>query len=350
MELVKESIRNLKEYVPNNLKYKIKLDANEGKNILFKDIYKEGIKFEEDFNINFYPDNEAILLREEIGKYININPENLIAGNGSSEMIELIIKTFVDKDEVILSFVPTFSMYSIFSKIYSAKFIGLKSNEDFSVDIELLINKAKEINPKVIILCNPNNPTGYLIDKDYIKMLLENTDSIVVVDEAYIEFAGDSMVNEIGNYKNLIVLRTLSKALGLASLRLGYMASNEKIINIINKVKSPYNLNALTQYVGVMALKNKDKIMSYVEDVKKEREFLYSKLKEIGIKAFKSYGNFIFFECEITDLKYKLAKHGILIRDFSEDLEGYFRVTVGSEYENREFIKCLKEIKENEKS
>ncbi|WP_291583227.1 histidinol-phosphate transaminase [Clostridium sp. UBA6640] len=350
MELVKESIRDLKEYVPNNLKYRIKLDANEGKNILFKDIYKEGIKFEGDFNINFYPDNEAILLREEIGKYININPANIIAGNGSSEMIELIIKTFVDKDEVILSFAPTFSMYSIFSKIYSTKFIGIKSNEDFSVDIELLINKAKEVNPKVVILCNPNNPTGYLIDEEHIKRLLEKTDSIVVVDEAYIEFAGDSMVNEIGNYKNLIVLRTLSKALGLASVRLGYMASNEKIINIINKVRSPYNLNALTQYVGVMALKNKDKIMSYVEKVKKEREFLYSKLKEIDIKAFKSYGNFIFFKCEIADLKYKLANHGILIRDFSEDLKGYFRVTVGSKYENREFIKCLKEIKENEKS
>ncbi|WP_027626274.1 histidinol-phosphate transaminase [Clostridium lundense] len=350
MELVKESIRNLKEYVPNNLDYKIKLDANEGKNILFKDIYKEGIKFGEDFNINFYPDNETTLLREEIGKYINVNSANIIAGNGSSEMIELIIKTFVDKDEVILSFTPTFSMYSIFSKIYSTKFIGLKSNKDFSVNIELLINKAKEVNPKVIILCNPNNPTGYLIDKDHIKTLLENTDSIVVVDEAYIEFAGDSMVNEIGNYKNLIVLRTLSKALGLAAVRLGYMVSNEKIINIINKVRSPYNLNALTQYVGITALKNKDKIMCYVEEVKKERESLYSKLKEIGIEVFKSYGNFVFFKCEIINLKYRLAEYGILIRDFSEDLKGYFRVTVGSEYENREFIKCLKEIKENAKS
>lgn len=350
MELVKDSIRDLKEYVPNNMDYKIKLDANEGKNILFKDIYESGIKFAEDFNINFYPDNEAIILKEEIGKYINVNPLNIVAGNGSSEMIELIIKTFVDKDEVILSFIPTFSMYSIFSKIYSAKFIGIQSNDDFSVDIKLLINKAKEINPKVIVLCNPNNPTGYLIDKNYIKMLLENTDSIVVVDEAYIEFAEDSMVNEIGNYENLIVIRTLSKALGLAAVRLGYMVSNKKIINIINKVRSPYNLNALTQNVGVMALKNKDKIMCYVEEVKKEREFLYSKINEMGIKAYKSYGNFIFFKCNIIDLKYKLAKYGILIRDFSEDLKGYFRVTVGSQYENAEFIKCLKEIKENEKS
>lgn len=350
MDLIKNSIKNLKEYKPNKIPYQIKLDANEGKNILLKELYKEGLKFDEDFNINFYPDNDATLLKKEISKYLNINTTNIVAGNGSSEMIELIIKTFVDKDEIILSFKPTFGMYSVFSQIYSAKFVCIESNEDFSLDINKLITKAKEIKPKVIFLCNPNNPTGYLIDKKDIIKLLQNTNSIVVVDEAYMEFAKGSMVDEILKHENLIVLRTLSKALGLAAIRLGYILSNEQIIKIINKVRSPYNLNAITQYIGAKALQNKDKIFDYIEDVKKEREFLYKKLSRLGIKTYKSYGNFLFFNSNIKNLFDKLAKDGILIRKFSGELDGFYRVSVGYKNENRAFIKSLKEIIKNENS
>ena len=350
MELVKKSIRDLKGYNPNQVPFRIKLDANEGKNILFNDMASKGLVFGEDFNINFYPDNDAVLLREEIGRYIGIDPSHIIAGNGSSEMIELVIKTFVDKDEAIMSFVPSFSMYSVFSRIYSAKFIGVESNEDFSVDIDILIKKAKEINPKVILLCNPNNPTGYLIDKKNIEKLLAETDSIVVVDEAYMEFAEGSMVQEVSKYKNLIVLRTLSKALGLAAIRLGYMISNGEIIKIINNVKSPYNLNAITQYIGAMALKKKDKIIDYVEEVKKERVFLFNELKELPFEVYKSSANFVFFKSDIDDLDEKLAEEGILIRSFSGDLLGYYRATVGNRNENLELIKLLKEIIKNEKN
>ncbi|WFD11158.1 histidinol-phosphate transaminase [Tepidibacter hydrothermalis] len=350
MELVKESIKNLKEYKTNKIDFKIKLDANEGKNILLQDIYKEGIKFNEDFNLNFYPDNDAYLLKQEIKKYLNVDTSNIIAGNGSSEMIELVIKTFVDKGEIILSPIPTFSMYSVFSQIYSAQFIGIQSNEDFKVDIDKLIEKSNELNPKVIFICNPNNPTGNLINKNDIKKLLENTNGLVVVDEAYMEFAEGSMVDEISNYENLIVLRTLSKALGLAGIRLGYMTANQKIIDVINKVKSPYNLNAISQYIGVKALKNKDKIFEYIEEVKNEREFLYKELNEMKIKAYKSYANFIFFKWDINNLYEKLIDYGILIRKFSDELEGYYRVSVGNKNENERFIKILKEIIENEKS
>lgn len=349
MQTVKESIKGLKAYNTNQKSYKIKLDANEGKNILFDDI-SEGLSFEKDFNINFYPDNDAVALREEIGRYLDMNPSNIVAGNGSSEMIELVMKTFVDKNEAIMSFVPSFSMYSVFSRIYSAKFIGVESNEDYSVDMDLMIKRAKEINPKVILICNPNNPTGFLIDKNEIERLLAEVDSIVVVDEAYMEFAEGSMVQEISKYKNLIVLRTLSKALGLAAIRLGYMISNEKIINIINSVKSPYNLNAVTQYIGAMALRKKDKIIDYVEAVKKERTFLFNELKKLPFGVYKSYANFVFFRSDINDLDKKLERDGILIRSFSGDLKGYYRVTVGNRAENTELIKSLKEIVKNEKS
>lgn len=348
MDLIRNNIKNLEEYEPNNMPYRIKLDANEGKNILFQDINKDGIRFTEDFNINLYPDSDATLLRAQIGKYLNINPDNIVAGNGSSEMIELVMKTFIDKDDIILSFVPTFSMYSIFSKIYSAKFVGVNSNDDFSADMNVLIRIAKEIKPKIIFLCNPNNPTGYFTDKNEIKKLLENDDSIVVVDEAYIEFARDSMVDEISNYKNLIVLRTLSKALGLAAIRLGYMVACEDIVKTVKIVKSPYNLNTISQYIGIEALVNKGKILKYVEEVKIQRDYLYGELIQLPLKVYQSHANFIFFKSDVDGLSKELAKEGILIRSFSGDLEGFYRVTVGNRWENEEFLKSLKEILKNE--
>ncbi len=343
MKLVKENIENINKYEPNKKPYSIKLDANEGENIFFSDIGDE-------LKLNLYPDGDSSLLRDEIGKYLNVDPNNIVAGNGSSEMIELVMKAFIDKGDIILSFIPTFSMYHIFSQIYSAKFIGINSNENFVQDVDVLIEEAKNIKPKIIFICNPNNPTGYLMNKYEIKKLLNNTDSLVVVDEAYIEFAQGSMVEYISEYENLIVLRTLSKAFGLAAIRVGYMVSNKHIIDIINKVKSPYNLNSISQYVGVKALREKEKMFQYVEEVKKERKYLYNKLKKLPIEVYPSNGNFIFFKSEVSKLDEKLNEKGILIRSFSKDLENHYRVTVGNRWENEEFIKSLKEILENENS
>lgn len=347
MELVRRTIMDLKEYKPNYSAYKIKLDANEGKNLFFGN---DDIKCMEAINISLYPDSSSLGLRQEIGKYININPSNIIAGNGSSEMIELIMKTYIDKDDIVLGFTPSFSMYSIFSQIYSAKFIGVRSNDDFSLSIDNLIEKAKEVNPKIIIICNPNNPTGYLIDKSQIKRLIESVNSIVVLDEAYIEFADGSMVGGIYSYNNLIVLRTLSKAFGLAGLRLGYLVAGESIIGIINKVKSPYNLNAISQYFGIKALKSSNKVKDYIEKVKTQRDYLYKELKKLGLTVYPSHGNFLFFKSNKESLNKILEKQGILIRNFSEELDGYYRVSVGSPWENKEFIKILKGILKNENS
>lgn len=348
--MMKNSIKNLTAYKTCNLPFTIKLDANEGKNILLENIIKEGLKFNGSFNLNYYPDNEAHLLKNEISKYVNIPSENIIVGNGSSEMIELVIKAFVDKDEIILSPIPSFSMYSIFSQIYSATFIGLPCSEDFSIDMDKIIQKAIEINPKVIFICNPNNPTGFLLNTNDIEKLILNTNAIIVIDEAYMEFAEGSMIEKIFKYKRLIVLRTLSKALGLAGIRLGYMVANRDILEIINRVKSPYNLNSITQYIGVQALKNKNKIFNYIKEVKDEREFLYSQLKNLGIKVYPSSGNFIFFNSDIENLYEKLVAKGILIRKFNEDLKGYYRVSVGNKTENKIFIENLKEVIKYENS
>lgn len=336
----KDSIKDLKEYKPSSLPFNIKLDANEGRSNILKDEFY----FKDDFKFNFYPDSESSQLRKEIGKYLGVKESKIVAGNGSSEMIDLIMKAFVDKDDKILTFVPTFSMYYVYSKIYSANLIGVESEEDFSVDIDKLIEKEKEIDPKVIIICNPNNPTGYQISVGNIKKILEKTESLVVVDEAYIEFTKGSMINELKNYNNLVILRTFSKAFSLAGIRLGYMIANEDIIDIINKVKSPYNLNSITQYIGIRRLEKKDNLGKYIKEVKKERERVYEELKSMNFKVYKSSANFIFFKSDIKNLSKNMAKKGILIRGFSDDLKNHYRVSIGEKEENDSFIEYIKGI------
>lgn len=356
MNWVRDDIKDLKEYKENNSPYKIKLDANEGENLFFNNI--DDIDLDVLKEINRYPDSSAKKLRDVIGSYMGVNPDNIIAGNGSSEMIELVMKTFVEKGDKILSFIPTFAMYGIFSQIYSAEFIGIEGKEEsfstprdnFSVDMDILIKKAREINPKLILVCNPNNPTGELISKEDIDKLLKNTDALVVLDEAYIEFADGSMVDEIDNYDNLIVLRTLSKAIGLAGIRLGYMISNREVIDWVNKVKAPYSLNSLTQAFAIMAIDKSNLIEEYIKREKIEREKMYNDLKALGLKVYPSSTNFILFYSGIENLDQEFQNDGILVRAFGGDLAGYYRVTIGNEYENREFVKSLKEILKNEKS
>ncbi len=347
MQLIKPSVLNLKSYKPNEIPYRVKLDANEGCNYLFKD----GVEIK-NIDINYYPDSQSLQLRKELSRFIEVDKENIIAGNGSSEMIELILKTFVDKGETILSFEPSFSMYPIYSQIYSAQYKRVECNDDFSVDMNKLFEIQKEINAKVIFICNPNNPTGYQISKEEIIHFIKKTDALVVVDEAYMEFSnnGQSLKDEVNDYPNLIVLRTLSKAFGLASIRLGYLISNKEIVSMINKVKPPYNLNTLTQQVGIKALREKEKMNEYVKGVKERRKVVFNKLKQLGFKVYESEANFIFFKSDILSLFEKLSNKGILVRRFTGNLEGYYRVSIGTNDENKQFLKALKEIVENERS
>jgi len=337
----KKSVQSLKEYTVNGIPYEIKLDANESKNFLFP----KGIQIN-DLAINLYPDHQATELRNEISNYIGVDPSTIIEGNGSSELLELLIKTYVDKDEVILSFEPSFSMYRVYSQIYSTLYVAVPSEPDFSLNIDLMIAYAKKYQPKLIFICTPNNPTGYLIPKEDIKKLLKSTDALVVVDEAYMEFTDgkSSLSKDTLNYPNLVVLRTLSKAFGLAGIRLGYLISNPEIVQTLNRVKSPYHLNALTQMVGISSFKQIDFVKTYVQDVIERRIQLEEELECLGFKMYPSYGNFIFFRSEIQGLDRLLMKKKVLIRGFSGDLASYYRISIGTKEENEILILRIKEI------
>lgn len=337
----KQSVKELQPYVVNPVVCSVKLDANEGNKDLFKDLIKD---IGDDFYLNLYPDDNYTQLKEAIVNYIGCKIENISVGNGSSELLDLCVKTFVDTNELILSLDPTFSMYSIYAKIVNSRYIGAGEGNDFIINVDDVIKSIKENNPKLTIICNPNNPTGTTIKRDDVLRIVKSTDNVVIVDEAYMEFSNESVVDEIENYDNLIVVKTMSKAFSMAGIRTGYLIANEELVKTIEKVRPPYNLNSISALLATKALKQKDKMLSYVENLKVEREKIYEKLIDMGVKAYKSGANFVFFSSKVDNLAEKLIDNDVLIRKFGGKLDNYYRVTVGSPKENEAFLNAMKKI------
>ena len=337
----KQSVKELQPYVVNPVVCSVKLDANEGNKDLFKDLIKD---IGDDFYLNLYPDDNYTQLKEAIVNYIGCKIENISVGNGSSELLDLCVKTFVDTNELILSLDPTFSMYSIYAKIVNSRYIGAGEGNDFVINVDDVIKSIKENNPKLTIICNPNNPTGTTIKRDDVLRIVKSTDNVVIVDEAYMEFSNESVVDEIENYDNLIVVKTMSKAFSMAGIRTGYLIANEELVKTIEKVRPPYNLNSISALLATKALKQKDKMLSYVENLKVEREKIYEKLLDMGVKAYKSGANFVFFSSKVDNLAEKLIDNDVLIRKFGGKLDNYYRVTVGSPKENEAFLNAMKKI------
>lgn len=337
----KQSVKGLQPYEVNPIICSVKLDANEGSKDLFKDLVKQ---LGENFYLNVYPDDSYIDLKKAISNYAGCKESNICVGNGSSELLDLCIKTFIDRDELILSLDPSFAMYSIYAKIFDTKYMGSESEGDFVIDADKVINSIKENNPKVTIICNPNNPTGSVIKKDDVIRIIKSTDNIVIVDEAYMEFGDESVVEEIENYKNLIIVKTLSKAFSMAGIRTGYLLACEELAKTVEKVRPPYNLNSISAFLATKALEEKDEMLAYVKEIKKEREKVYKSLLDMNVKVFPSGANFVFFNSDIKNLDDKLVKEDVLIRKFGGKLDNHYRVTIGTKDENNEFIKAMKKF------
>ena len=342
MNREKESIRSLEPYVTNPTICSVKLDANEGDKDLYLDLLKK--LGESDITLNYYPDDSYSELKKEINNYVGYEPKNITVGNGSSELLDLCVKTFVDKDETILSLDPTFSMYSIYAQVFSAKYIGAKAEEDFKLNVDSIIKDIKENNPKLIILCNPNNPTGSVLTKEEVRKIVKSTDALIALDEAYMEFGDESLIDEVMDYDNLLIVKTVSKAFSLAGIRMGYIVANEEIITSIEKVRAPYNLNSLSTYIATEALRQKERMFDYVKKIKEEREKIYKAVVDLGVKAYPSGANFVFFKSDIDDLQKKLVEKDVLIRKFSGKLDGYYRVSIGTKEQNEKFLKAFKEV------
>jgi histidinol-phosphate aminotransferase len=343
--LIRKNIVDLKPYssARDENSSGILLDANENSlGSTFNEI--------EDLNLNRYPDPNQNDLRVWIGDYLKVPIENLFFGVGSDEIIDLLIRIFCEpaKDKIMIP-EPTYGMYKVAADINNVPVISIFLNNNFQIDQEE-INRNFTQDIKIIFLCSPNNPTGNLLHKDDVLSLCKKYNSIIIVDEAYIDFAEKfSLINEVKNHPNLIVMRTFSKAWGLAAARLGYCTADEEIIKMLFKVKTPYNINSLTRYVVKQALKNISLRDSYIKEIIEEREKLKKELLLLHgvIKVFDSNANFLLIK--YTNAKRvleKLAERNIIIRDRSTKpkLENCLRISVGTKEENKILLNALKEI------
>ncbi len=298
-------------------------------------------------DLNRYPDPNQKAVRIKLGEYLNLPYENLYCGVGSDEIIDLLIRIFCEpgRDNAIIV-EPTYGMYKVACDINDAAVKSVNLSDDFQIDVPKTLSSA-DANSKLMFLCSPNNPTGNLLNKEDILSLVRGFNGIVAVDEAYIEFnEKGSVINEVLNYPNLVVLRTFSKAWGLAGARCGYLAADESVISLIFKIKAPYNLNRLTSGIIIEALDKKEKKEIFVSMINLEKERIIEKMASLkGIeKIFTSDANFILFRCSNSDNVYKyLLEKGIVIRDRSSHpmLKGCLRMSVGTRHENDLFLTAL---------
>ena len=336
----KQSIRAFKPYKPNTQTASLILDANESPNYLFDASEKINLK-----DINRYPDNDATPLKEALAKRFHVDADSLIIGAGSSELIELVIKTFVEPFGKVLSFDPSFSMFHVYTAMHNAEYVTVPLKPPFDVNINDLMQAAKANNPDLIIVCNPNNPTGSLIKKSDIMRLLNATEAPILLDEAYMDFTDEleSCFQEVTSLKRLMVTRTFSKAYGLAGARVGYLRANEALIRLLKHVKTPYNMNRLSMHLAVQALNRSKKAREFINGVQTRRERLIEDLRACGITVYEAHGNFVFVKSRET-LGKDLLKLGVRIRDFASYEKGFYRITVGTEVENRQLMNALKEV------
>ncbi len=329
-----DKIKNLIPYEPISGEYNIRLDANECTLNYDAELMKEVHKAIDSVNFNRYPDPTCKVLREAFAEYYGINSENVTVGNGSDELIFLVESAFLKKGETVLTASPDFSMYEFYSSITENPGVKYIKNTELNIDVEVLIDDIRKNDVKLLIFSNPCNPTGQGIGVADVKKLLGSVNSLVVLDEAYMDFWNEeeSLIREVEKYDNLIVFRTASKALGSAALRLGFAVADKKISNALAAVKSPYNVNTLSQKIGALLYKKKDFLKNRTETIVTNTKTLYNELVRLGkqtndLIVYPTKTNFVFVKCSFgKELFDYLNTKSIVIRYMGD----YLRITSGT--------------------
>jgi len=341
-KLLRENIRQLVPYSSARDEFKgeadVFLDANE--NSLGSPLTRW---------YNRYPDPHQWKVKEALSKIKGIPPQHIFLGNGSDECIDLLYRAFCNpgKDNVIIN-PPTYGMYEVSAHINDVEVRRAVMLDDFQLDLVHLETLVDE-NTKIIWICSPNNPTANSLNRQDIEIVLNNFPGLVVVDEAYINFSRHrSFIQELADYPNLVVLQTMSKAWGLAGLRLGMAFASEAIIDVYNKVKAPYNISQATQELVLKALEETEQVNDMIRALVAMREQLAGELAQLPLvrKVYPSDANFLLVKVGDPKALYQyLLQDGIVVRDRSkvELCEGCLRITVGTEEENKELVKALRQ-------
>lgn len=333
--LVKPEVRKLRAYEAKEVPCKVKLDANESP-------YAFRLKAPK-VETNRYPDPEALVLRKALARSMKTGLENVLVGNGSDELISYLVTTFGGP---VLFPSPTFVMYGVIATALGEKAVGVPLNDEFDLDMKEMLKAIRREKPGLIFLATPNNPTGNCFSTEKILKIIEAAPGIVVVDEAYAPFATqEGFAPLLPDYNNMVIMRTLSK-IGLAALRVGYMAADEEVVGEVNKVRLPFNLNTYSQDCAVEALKDRKGMRRYIKDIASERERLMDAMETLDrLEIYPSEANFILMRATAgaKPVYDGLLRRGVLVRNVDALIKGCLRVTVGTRSENNAFLKALKE-------
>lgn len=340
-KLIRENVKGLKPYSSARDEY-----VSDGSEMIFLDANENPFQN----GVNRYPDPQQRSLKSVLAAQKGISEANILLGNGSDEVLDLLFRAFCEpKVDNIITLPPTYGMYKVLADINVVENREVLLLENFQPDVNTILN-TMDTQTKMIFICSPNNPTGNSFAAESIEFLLQSFQGLVVIDEAYIDFSlEDSWVSKLSDYPNLIVTQTLSKAYGMAGIRLGICMATEEIISVLNKIKPPYNVNELTQQRALERVMNQEGIIQEVENILKERKSLEQTLKTIQFveQVYPTDANFILAKVDNALLRYdQLLKKGIVIRNRTTQplCENTLRFTVGTHRENEFLIKALKEL------
>lgn len=345
---VRPEIRTLHPYTIEETSARIKLDANESPFRPTERFMQDVSKEVQRLHLNRYPDPGARRLKDQISSLLKIESEQFLLGNGSDELISYLITTFTGQEKGVLFPTPTFSMYGIIAKTLGQNTIEVPLNEDFQIPSDLLLKTIEERSPQIIFLASPNNPTGNSFAEETILQVVAQSNALVVVDEAYSDFSDHpGFMDHLQKHPNLVILRTLSK-IGMAALRIGMLIGSPEVVAELEKVRLPYNINALSQAVATVLLGRPEVLQKQIREIVVERKRLFAGLSDISsLQLFPSQANFILFRTESADKLYQhLMDQGILLRNLDQPgaLSGCLRVTVGNPHENNEFLEQMRQF------
>ena len=344
-----EQLSKLKGYQkPDKYPNALKLDSNENYAIereFSLDLIKQ---IEDDLDVREYPLRDTERLIEALSGYIKMPQEMIGVGNGSDQIIDLILTNFASKDTKILTSEPTFGFFEERCKLYAIPTIKIPFTSNMTLELEKFLSNAKRSD--ILYLDSPNNPTGFQFPKNKLEQLIKEFDGLVIIDEAYVEFADYSIIDMTKKKDNLIVLRTLSKSFGLAGLRVGYFVANKKAANIFTKViQYPYPLNTVAIETAILALQKSKQVSEIVNLIKKERTRIIETLREMDVfQVFDSKANFVLFDAPGSGMRiYKaLIEQGIVVKNLGKmgNHDSCLRVTVGSEEMNSKFLLAIRDL------
>lgn len=340
--------KNIKELIP----YSSARDEFKGEASVYLDANENSYGSPLNESFNRYPDPLQFKVKKRLSEIKGVPPQNIFLGNGSDEAIDILFRAFCNPgSDNVITVPPTYGMYEVSANINDVEVRKIKLKTDFQLNMEGIVEAIDE-HTKIIFICSPNNPTGNSINRDDIETILANFNGLVVIDEAYINYSRQkTFIQELTEYSNLVVLQTLSKAWGLAGLRVGMAFASEEIIEIFNKVKPPYNINEASQALALQALQNVEQVNSWIKETVAEREKLTSELNTIEsvLTIYPSDANFILVKTIKPNEIYQfMVNRGIIVRDRSkvELCEGCLRITIGTPNENEILIEAFKNFEE----